>query len=458
MKLLSFAVWGTDPKYLLGAVKNALLAQDIYPDWTCRFYVSQEVPFPWVYNLRKIRNVEVVQIPVLGDWTFSFNRFLPMSEEGVDAMISRDTDSRISIREKAAVDEWLAGDKDFHIMKDHPWHHTYPILAGMFGCKANAIKNISAEIAAFDKTNWYHSDQEFLKHIVYPKIKNNTLLHDDWNGKKFPISRNGYDFIGQSYNEKDETIQEHVDILKKELTKNELHIHHHLGLGDHIDCNAMVRMFLETERYSRVCVFAKNSYAKLIEYMYHDEPRIVVLEVDKNNEYGEIQDYIKRYNISNFLRVGHENYPWGQEEALGMGCAEIFYKQVGINYQERFDRFYFKRDEHEETRVFNKLNPGNEEYVFVHDDPDRGFSISDDKIYELNGGPIKIIKNDMEENLFHFIKILENAKQIHCMESCFRSLVETSDINGELFFHNFREGASAYLGNSTRQQWREIKW
>ena len=63
----------------------------------------------------------------------------------------------------------------------------------------------------------------------------------------------------------------------------------------------------------------------------------------------------------------------------------------------------------------------------------------------------------MEENLFHFIKILENAKQIHCMESCFRSIVETTDVTGELFFHNFRDAASGFLGNSTKQNWKEIK-
>ena len=64
----------------------------------------------------------------------------------------------------------------------------------------------------------------------------------------------------------------------------------------------------------------------------------------------------------------------------------------------------------------------------------------------------------MSENLFHFCKILENAKQIHCMESCFRSLVETLDTKGEFFFHNFRDGASGYLGNSTQKPWEEIKW
>jgi len=93
----------------------------------------------------------------------------------------------------------------------------------------------------------------------------------------------------------------------------------------------------------------------------------------------------------------------------------------------------------------------------VHDDPVRGFEISDEKVLEFSDEKdICIIRNDMTENLFYYGKLLENANQIHCMESCFRSLVETLDIKGQLYFHNFRSGASGYLGNSTRKNWKEV--
>tara|TARA_R100000234_G_scaffold96214_2_gene64508 strand:+ start:1236 stop:2624 length:1389 start_codon:yes stop_codon:yes gene_type:complete len=460
-KIISFSVWGSDLKYTMGALKNADLAKEIYPDWICRYYLAADVPRGIVFKLEEKENVEIVEKRTLGDWTFSFNRFLPMSEEGVDAVIFRDADSRLTVREKAAVDQWLASDKGFHIMKDHPWHYTYPILAGMFGCKGGVINNISKEIDLFEKSNWYHSDQEFLKQVIYPKIKNNVFIHDDWNNNPFPIKRDVYDFVGQVFDENDNTVQEHLVPLINKLSEKEVYIHHHLGLGDHIDCNAMVRSYLKPQYgLDRVCLFAKDNYYDLIKYMYRDDPRIVVLKVDKNSEHEDVINFIKenKINPGRFLRVGHENYPWGKEKELGMGCAEIFYKLVGIDYSKRFDDFYFLRDEKEEQRVFEKLNPENCEYVFVHDDPSRGFSIPDDKIYDMCGEKIKIIKNDMSENLFHFCKILENAKQIHCMESCFRSLVETLDTKGEFFFHNFRDGASGYLGNSTQKPWEEIKW
>jgi hypothetical protein len=220
LNLISFAIWGQDPKYLIGAIKNADLAQEIYPNWLCRFYVAASVPEQIISILESKPNVQVVRREDWGDWRSSFWRFEPLSEEGVDVLISRDCDSRLNKREKGAVLEWIESEYDFHIMKDHPWHFTYPILAGMFGCKKNVIESIQQKINSYNKTNWYHTDQEFLKHEIYQIIEQRCLIHDSINktGKKFPSLRNGYEFVGESYDENDQTIVEHTDVLKKFLS------------------------------------------------------------------------------------------------------------------------------------------------------------------------------------------------------------------------------------------------
>jgi hypothetical protein len=52
----------------------------------------------------------------------------------VDAYVSRDLDSRLNAREISAVNEWIDSDKDFHFMRDHPYHGT-TILGSGWGCK-----------------------------------------------------------------------------------------------------------------------------------------------------------------------------------------------------------------------------------------------------------------------------------------------------------------------------------
>jgi hypothetical protein len=288
------------------------------------------------------------------------------------------------------------------------------------------------------------------------------MIHDSFfsgQGRNFPTKRDNLEFVGKVFDENNKTVEEHEGVLREYIknNKNEIFIYHHLGLGDHIDCNAIARIYLKEYNYDKVNIFAKQKYFKMINFMFRDEPNIEVINIPGDDEKREVHNTLQKNKGGRLVQIGHDNYPWGKEKELGMGCAEIFYKSVGIKFNRRFDDFFFEREQKEEERVYNKLNPKNEKYIFVHDDPARGFEIPDDKIKEL-AGECKIIRNDMEENMFHFCKVLENAHQIHCMESSFRSLVETLDIQGELFFHNFREAASGYLGNSTKQDWKHIVW
>ena len=68
-KIISFSLWGNKLKYIIGALKNAELAKEIYPGWLCRFYVANSVPKTIVRKLKDMDNVEVVEKDSSGDWT-----------------------------------------------------------------------------------------------------------------------------------------------------------------------------------------------------------------------------------------------------------------------------------------------------------------------------------------------------------------------------------------------------
>ena len=224
MKLITFSLWGQDPKYLIGALRNAELAQEIYPDWTCRYYVGASVPFSIIYQLETMLNVQVVRKSDFGDWRGMFWRFEPASEDDVEVMISRDTDSRLSYREKAAVDEWLESDKGFHIMRDHPYHN-FPVLGGMWGVKNGVIPQMKDMITDFSQQDEYGTDYKFFAQAVIPYIKDNVLVHDEFfGGKPFPTQRNSLEFVGQVFDENEKTVEEHVSILKMYYENNQSNI------------------------------------------------------------------------------------------------------------------------------------------------------------------------------------------------------------------------------------------
>jgi hypothetical protein len=222
-----------------------------------------------------------------------------------------------------------------------------------------------------------------------------------------------------------------------------LYMAHHLGLGDFVCHNGMVRRILKDHNYEKLYLFCKEKYINLISFMYRDDKRITLIPVSASNttetedkvgieEVKEMNQKLATYmkeEEGDFVSVGFGAYPPIQAANPTLTCDECFYKQIGLPYEVRFTDFYCKRDKEEEGRIFKKLNPENKKYIFVHDDPARKLDIP-------VSSPHFIIRNDPEENPFNFGKILENAQEIHCMESLFRCLCESYKLKDvDLFCH-----------------------
>ena len=206
-KVITFSLWGNDPFYNVGAIENAKLAKVFYPDFECWYYIHEEtVPLETIEELSKIENTKII---MKRDNIQTCNpdvwRYEAIDEPDVEVMITRDTDSRIFLREKVAVDEWLNSDKLFHIMRDHPYHGT-AILGGMFGTKKidsiPSWKNrMNSYINYTNKRKGY--DQDFLANVIYPIVKNISLIHASFckfenNCKDFPIPYcNEFKFVGE---------------------------------------------------------------------------------------------------------------------------------------------------------------------------------------------------------------------------------------------------------------------
>jgi hypothetical protein len=213
-KIISFSLWGDNPVYNVGAIRNAELAKDVYPDWVCRYYYGTSTLESTIEKLKGFDNVELINMGVEGDWNGMFWRFYPSSDDDVDVVIVRDCDSRVNLREKYAVDEWLNSDKGFHIMRDHPAHGT-EILGGMWGSKKGTIKEMKQLIDEYIKGNFWQVDQNFLREKIYPIVKLNCVVHDEFfDNRPFPTEREYKTFVGQAFNENDEMLHpEHVNHL-----------------------------------------------------------------------------------------------------------------------------------------------------------------------------------------------------------------------------------------------------
>lgn len=215
-KIISFSLWGNNPKYTIGAIKNADLAETVYPGWICRFYIGQSVPPDIIETLKSKNNTEIILMNEQGDWNSMFWRFYAAADEDVEIMLSRDCDSRLSNREKLCVDEFIKSDKKFHRMIDHPFHGG--VMGGMWGAKNGLLSDIILLINEYVKNNAWQVDQSFLNTIIHPKISDTELVHDSINLKNFLSIRENYHFVGEIFGP-DDIRYESYTILEQPIFK-----------------------------------------------------------------------------------------------------------------------------------------------------------------------------------------------------------------------------------------------
>ena len=198
--IVAFSLWGHGDCYNYGALENAITSPKHYPAAVIHFYVDIDTAQKKIIRtLSKMPHVRV--IPSEGSGKM-FWRFKPAFYEEKLPVLVRDTDSLVSQREVSAVQEWLDGDKDFHIMRDANGHD-FHILGGMWGTRNGFILPLKKQFKDHVRGVSYGADQNFLRDVVYPYVKGKAEVHDeifkyDPDAKRFPVGRGpSHEYVGR---------------------------------------------------------------------------------------------------------------------------------------------------------------------------------------------------------------------------------------------------------------------
>lgn len=214
MNLFSYTLYGDKLKYTVGAIKNAIIAEHMFPDFRVRFYLGKSVPYWTASTLMLMPNVELIAVDGPEDNTSTYWRFLAFADDRYDRVVIKDTDARLGYRDRVAHDEWVKSDLDFSIVKDHPTGHTDAIIACHFGAKKGALADIAELMSNYPISNQYGTDQWFLRDKVFERAMKSCLVHDEYYGltaeppsrvEKLPTQRMWtLDHIGAALDENDE--------------------------------------------------------------------------------------------------------------------------------------------------------------------------------------------------------------------------------------------------------------
>jgi len=219
-----------------------------------------------------------------------------------------------------------------------------------------------------------------------------------------------------------------------------LYVYHCMGLGDTIICNGIINNC--TTKFDKVVIFCKPQFYPSISFLYRNNDKVFIIKAD-DAQAGAIFDNILH---DTKIKVGFGNIPSDYKF-----FDESFYNQVGLNFNKRWSDFRLERDLTKEQELFDKLNPG-DDYAFVHENIALGHIIPTKDIESRGLKVFRPDSNHSVDNIFLYGKIIENAKEIHCVCSSFKNYIDSmTTIKSKLYFYPNRK--DTFFVSSSKLNW-----
>lgn len=223
-----------------------------------------------------------------------------------------------------------------------------------------------------------------------------------------------------------------------------IYIYQHLGLGDHIITNGLVRSLIKNNL--EYTLFCKPNNLNSVKFMYNDLKNLYI----KEGYQHDIENFLLKINNDKIIKIGFyqelPNYSWD----------EIFYLQHNVPFVNRWDNFKINRNLNSEIELYNKLNPDDYKFALIHNQGSDGVDRIDYSKINPNLKNIKVCP-EYTDNIFDYLELIYKAEEIHCVESCFNVLVDSLDVESKLFYHKDYNMRRPHYKNMDSQHQHKLK-
>ncbi len=213
---------------------------------------------------------------------------------------------------------------------------------------------------------------------------------------------------------------------------NSVFIYHHLGLGDHIICNGLVRELVVRENADIAYLPVKHHNMNSVTRMYGDDRRIACVPVAHDAEVPNLPQ-VATGICQTVYRVGFEKCRSDWDVS--------FYDSVGVPFEKRWTSFKCHRDVGREAKLESIVNPDNEPFILVHDTTSTGrYAFETRKDVKV----IRVVPIDTADGwngcLIDWCGLIDKAVEVHCVDSSLIHLCASLGRSG--VFRDFGRGAA----------------
>lgn len=216
-----------------------------------------------------------------------------------------------------------------------------------------------------------------------------------------------------------------------------------MGLGDHFTCNGLVRHYYK--QFDKIYLFCYKHFESNIKFMYRDLPNLYTIGLGSDIE---VDEYILKNNLSDqLIKIGFDKSRALQHQVETFD--EGFYLAENLPFSIRFDEYFVERNMDKEMELYTTLNPTDEDFIFVHEDPERGMFLDKSRIRQ----DLKIIGNDKKFLIFDYIYLLSKSKEVHVMQSSLKDMINSYSFpNTKCILHNYVRNYDSYANTKGLNQ------
>ena len=229
---------------------------------------------------------------------------------------------------------------------------------------------------------------------------------------------------------------------QKSYKKTRAFIYTHLGLGDHFWMNGSIRLLATC--YDEVMVVCKKKYEEVVKSMYADDPCITFYRIHDDDELFPFTEKKQQ-----FIKQGFDVYSCGYHKE-GPAIYDFplsFYDDMKMPRGVRTSYFYVPFSKEQEQLsiqgdyiLIHQQSSQKKIDLFTHletENPNTLILDINENHYPVGHAYHLIAETVVNKNMLHYKTLIENAKQIHCIESsfyCFCSHLDLSKVEEKVCY------------------------
>jgi len=207
-------------------------------------------------------------------------------------------------------------------------------------------------------------------------------------------------------------------------------------------CNAIIRNY--AKEYDKIYLFIYPHNLESVSFMYRDLKNIEFIQVYDQ----EVERII--INKTNVLKIG-----FGKLDVKNYKFDKSFYMGINLDFEKRWTDFYVERDMSREKELFKTFGIIENNYVLIHDDTNRTFEI-DNEVVVNKDIPIIRPNRTLTNNIFDYCYLIENAKELHCIDSTFKLIADSINIKSKFLFYHLNRNQDYNLYSSSKYDRIEV--